>query len=397
MIITLSFIACRPLPGAPVDASTLHRKVITGYQGWFRCQGDAAGMGWRHWSRNGRRISPSSVTFEMWPDMSEYGDDEKYAAEGFTYPDGKPASLFSSANPKTVDRHFEWMEKYGIDGVFLQRFLVEASHPSSDLVLDNVRKAAEKHGRAYALCYDLSGHSQERMIERLVADWKRLVDDKKITADKQYLHHNQKPVLFVWGFFSDRFDAATANKMIDALKTDEKYGVTLIGGCQHGWRTETDAEWAKAFRRFDVISPWNVGNVQMIDGKKHANTQSWKADQAAAKEAKIDFLPVVYPGFGWINLQGESAARQTIPRLGGEFFWRQFVVADELDLDMVYVAMFDEVDEGTAIFKVTNDPPREAKFQTLEGLPSDWYLRLVGEGTKVIRGEQKATKELPIK
>ena len=72
-------------------------------------------------------------------------------------------------------------------------------------------------------------------------------------------------------------------------------------------------------------------------------------------------------------------------------------MADELDLDMVYVAMFDEVDEATAIFKVTNDPPREAKFQTLEGLPSDWYLRLTGEGTKVIRGQTKATKELPIK
>src|SRR5207244_1978835 len=83
---------------------------LCGYQGWFRCPGDPAGGGFGHWSRNGREITPDSITFEMWPDMSEYGEDEKYAAPGFTYPDGKAAALFRSANAKTVKRHFEWME-----------------------------------------------------------------------------------------------------------------------------------------------------------------------------------------------------------------------------------------------------------------------------------------------
>lgn len=63
---------------------------------------------------------------------------------------------------------------------------------------------------------------------------------------------------------------------------------------------------------------------------------------------------------------------------------------------MAYVAMFDEVDEGTAIFKVTNTPPTQARFATLDGLPTDWYLRLTGEGSKVIRGERKATEKPPI-
>ena len=43
-------------------------------------------------------------------------------------------------------------------------------------------------------------------------------------------------------------------------------------------------------------------------------------------------------------------------------------------MDMAYVAMFDEVDEGTAIFKVTNWPPRPGRFMTFDGLPSDWYF-----------------------
>ena len=55
---------------------------------------------------------------------------------------------------------------------------------------------------------------------------------------------------------------------------------------------------------------------------------------------------------------------------------------------MAYVAMFDEVDEATAIFKVRDDPPVQARFQAREGLPSDWYLRLAGEGSKLIRGER---------
>jgi hypothetical protein len=34
-----------------VEASPLRGKVMCGYQGWFRCPGDAANMGWIHWNR----------------------------------------------------------------------------------------------------------------------------------------------------------------------------------------------------------------------------------------------------------------------------------------------------------------------------------------------------------
>ena len=78
----------------------------------------------------------------MWPDTSEFAADEKYPAPGFTHPDGTPAHLFSSAHPKTVERHFEWMQQYGIDGVFVQRFLVELGKPSTDRVLGHVRASA---------------------------------------------------------------------------------------------------------------------------------------------------------------------------------------------------------------------------------------------------------------
>jgi hypothetical protein len=107
-----------------VDTTSVRGKVMCGYQGWFRCPGDAANLGWIHWSRDSRRIAPDLLTFEMWPDMTDYLPAERYPAPGFTYPGGRQAELFSSDDARTVLRHFEWMRDYGIDGAWLQHFLV---------------------------------------------------------------------------------------------------------------------------------------------------------------------------------------------------------------------------------------------------------------------------------
>jgi hypothetical protein len=64
---------------------------------------------------------------------------------------------------------------------------------------------------------------------------------------------------------------------------------------------------------------------------------------------------------------------------------------------MIYVAMFDEINEGTAILKCTNAPPTNqppAKFLTYEGLPSDHYLWLTGQAGRMLRGETPLNKEL---
>jgi hypothetical protein len=382
---------------AAVDATTLRHKVLCGYQGWFRCPGDTTGEGWRHWSRDARKLGPATVAVEMWPDLSECDDDEKFLAPAFSGPDDKSAYLFSSANPKTVDRHFRWLQQYGIDGVFLQRFVVELKNRSVDQVLDHVRQSANRTGRVFALCYDLSGAPEERVYDLVVTDWKRLVDDANLTQDGRYLRHNGKPVLFVWGFFPDRFGAKLAHRLVDFFKSDPRYGVWLVGGCPWSWRTEQDREWGRVFRRFDVISPWNTGNATMEADQKQASTGAWRDDLDEAKRAGMGYLPVVYPGFGWRNLKGARAGQDDLPRLGGAFYWRQFSTAAELGVEMAYVAMFDEVDEGTAIFKVSNTPPRPGRFVTYEGLPSDWYLRLTGEGAKLLRGERANQKAIPIK
>ena len=49
--------------------------------------------------------------------------------------------------------------------------------------------------------------------------------------------------------------------------------------------------------------------------------------------------------------------------------------------EMIYVAMFDEVNEGTAIFKCSDNPPvsEVAQFIDMDGKPSDHYLWLTGK------------------
>ena len=191
-----------------VDTTSVRGKVMCGYQGWFRCPKDAAGMGWYHWSRDPQRIATNLLTFEMWPDMSDYTATERYPAPGFTYPGGGQAELFSSDDPRTVLRHFEWMRDYGIDGVWLQHFLVglpggpeaATSYPSHLRVLNHVRAAALKTGRVWALSYDCAGMPVKDIYDVLTSDWKKMVDEK-VLEDPRYLHQGGKPVVQIWGFY----------------------------------------------------------------------------------------------------------------------------------------------------------------------------------------------------
>ena len=51
--------------------------------------------------------------------------------------------------------------------------------------------------------------------------------------------------------------------------------------------------------------------------------------------------------------------------------------------------------EGTAIFKVTSTPPEGNFFDTYEGQPADWYLRLTRAATKMIRGDIPLSVTMP--
>jgi hypothetical protein len=391
-----------------VDATTLKGTVMCGYQGWFRCPGDAANQGWQHWSRDRHRLAPQTLTFEMWPDLSEYSPGELFSAQGFTHADGKPAFLFSSDNAATVDRHFAWMRDYGIDGAWLQHFVVDLPGGSSadrfaarSRVLRYVADAAQKAGRVWALSYDVAGCPEDKIYDILTTDWQRLAATGIVGRDR-YLHHQGRPVVQIWGYYannsSNAMTPALATRLFDFFKADGAHAAYLVGGGDWDWRRNKDPEWQAMYRRMESYAPWNVGNYALGPaGERHASIDWWKEDKRQCDAQGTLWMPVVYPGFSWDNLRQQPPGTSTIPRLGGRFLWEQFHALTELQPDSIYVAMFDEVDEGTAIFKVTSSPPVEAHFVGYEGLPSDWYLRLVGAGAQMVRGKIPATREIPIK
>jgi hypothetical protein len=140
-----------------------------------------------------------------------------------------------------------------------------------------------------------------------------------------------------------------------------------------------------------------VGRYASLDEAAAHAARCWKPDLQWCREHKKEYLPVLFPGFSWHNLKPESPLDQ-IPRQKGNFLWKQFVEARKAGASMAYVAMFDEMDEGTAIFKISNDPPvGESLFVTLEGLPSDHYLWLSGMGGKLLRGELPVTSAMPLR
>jgi hypothetical protein len=390
-----------------VDPNTLSNKLMMGYQGWFACPGDgSAPNAWIHWFRNNNPVA-TNLTVDLWPDMSELDPDELFAT-AMTYSNGAPAKLYSAYNQKTVLRHFKWMADNRLDGVFFQRFLSDLSGSSLSLrnqVAANVRLGAETYGRAFAIMYDISGYPTNNLISALTNDWGYLVNSQHFTSSPYYLRHKGKPVVAIWGFgFSGRSDTpAQAQQTAAWFKAA---GCTVMVGVPSNWRTltgdaQTNPAWSNAFRAFDIISPWAVGRYGDNAGADTYRNNVTVPDLADCAAHGIDYLPVIFPGFSWTNLN--SGPYNQIPRQGGNFYWHQAYNALRSGCSMIYGAMFDEVDEGTAMFKLAPtaaQQPAQGNFVPLNvdgySLPSDWYLRLANEAGKMLRGESPVQGTIPI-
>ncbi|MEM7010296.1 MAG: glycoside hydrolase family 71/99-like protein [Verrucomicrobiota bacterium] len=381
----------------------LDGRVVTGYQGWFRAEGDGSKLGFHHYQKGGK-FEPGSCTIDLWPDLSEFDDDEKFPTP-FRHEDGSIAHVFSSIHPKTVDRHFQWMSEFDIDGAFVQRFGVHGAKPHRDhrkLLFENhklmyCRDAAMKHGRSWVLMYDLSGLADDDFT-RLAEDWKNLRTRMKLgtdTNDSAYLHLNGKPLVAIWGvgFGDDReYGLEKAEWFISLLKHNPDWGgMSIMLGVPYGFREQDrdsteDPKLHSVLKLADVLSPWSVGRYRDMERDSAKVVAQQAADMRWCNEHKIEYLPVLWPGFSWRNLTGEVDSE--VSRDGGRFLWRQFQATAAAGGRTAYVAMFDEMDEGTAIFKCTNNPPvGESVFQTYEGLPSDHYLWITQQGRRVLRGE----------
>jgi hypothetical protein len=380
--------------------------VMAGYQGWFNAPGDGAGRGWNHYNNHGR-FEPGACKIDLWPDVTEY---KKTYKTSFVDKNGKPCYVFSSYDGSTTDLHFKWMKEYGVNGVFIQRFVSNVRNPVSlhhnDVVLEHALSAAGKYHRAIAVMYDLSG-MQAGEDSVVIHDWQHLVDEFKVACrgrKQTYLYHRGKPLVVIWGVgFNDHraYGLKEVERILDFLQHDPVYGgCAVMLGVPAYWRdlgrdTEKDPHLEDVLRRADIIHPWFVGRYN--DDGYPSFRERLGADMAWCKRNGVDYVPTVWPGFSWHNMYDKSPMNQ-IPRDSGRFYWKQIVGAIGAGAEMLYVAMFDEVDEGTAIFKVSKNPPEGAssfvRFE--EDVPSDYYLMLTGYAGKMLRHEIPLQKDVPL-
>ena len=397
-----------PLLPARVETNPLAGKVFCGYQGWFNSPGDGSRLGWRHWA-HGDRFLPGRAHVDLWPDVSDLPPAERVETP-YRYADGSTAYVFSSHQAATVRRHFAQMRDYGIDGAFVQRFAVETRDVTMlrdrNVVLAACRLGANETGRAYAVMYDLSGLGRDE-TSAAIDDWKRLVDRAKLTRDPRdgaYLRCFGKPVLAVWGvgFGDDRkYTLGECERLIDFLKNDPTYGGNaVVLGVPAYWRTldrdaAADPDLLRVLAKADVISPWSVGRYDSPDAAKAYAAETLAADVGWAADHYVEVMPVIFPGFSWHNANANAPLDQ-IPRRVGALLWAQAIADRRVGARMLYVAMFDELDEGTAICRLaTTLPTNGERFANEPGVASDHYLWLTGEVGRMLRGQRPADDALP--
>jgi len=380
-----------------VDTSTLTGKVVCGYQGWFRCEGDGSNNGWHHYAAGGK-FEPGHSHIELWPDVGELPPQDRVTTP-FKFTDGRTAEVFSSVRESTAQLHFKWMRDYGIDGAFVQRFTTTTRdkrfREPMDQVLAHCQAAAKANGRGWTLMYDLSG-IKEGGINIVIEDWKRLITEKRLDLkDAAYFKHHGKPLVALWGLgFNDRAPMLDEWSSLIAFLRDD--GCAVMLGVPYYWRTLDhdcikDPKLHELITRADIVSPWAVGRLGTPQDAASHVEKILRPDVAWCAKHKIDYLPVIFPGFSWQNLsksRGQEAKFNAIPRLGGQFLWSQALAARRAGAQMLYVAMFDELDEGTAIFKTENHPPvGSSPFLAEPELPNDHYLWLTGMLGRLLRGE----------
>lgn len=406
-----------------VDSTTLNGKIMCGYQAWFTAAGYKSGTRWIHWTHDHGMPAGTNLNVEMYPDLREFGQDELFPTAMTR--GGQPVSLYAGSASKTIRRHVRWMQEYGIDGVFVQRFLREhydrdaAYNGLMNEALQGVKTSCGEYGRVFAVMYDVSGmRSNEHWWACMQADWKKLVDEG-LTQGGRYVHHNGNPVVGIWGFgFDDRVPEKPdeALRVINWFKSDApaRYRATVFGGVPQWWRlnkwgARTDPGWTNVYRAFNVISPWTVGRFPDTNSFTAFCNNQVPKDLSVASSAGVGYCPVVWPGFSWHNLTRGKGATNQIPRNNGDFYWNMghklvsTMASNRSPLSMLYVAMFDEVNEGTAIYKVAPtraDAPDQGYWLTLDAdglkVPSDWYLRLTYDMGRMLRKEIPLTATRPV-
>ena len=357
-------------------------KLTVGYQGWFAAAGDGSPFNsWQH------------QNLESWPECSEYTNTyagSPFNQDGVVQPgyfgnlgNGRPARLFSSYDQQVANTHCLWMQQSGIDCIALQRFgsaIVVGSVKKAqfDGIATIMKNAAQTYGRKFYIMYDC------KATDPIDVDWTNTITGSlNLTASPYYAKQNGKPVVCFWGV--GKSDRGASTDWLNKINWFKSQGCYVIAGTLGNFTTDTTN--INAYQAADMIMPWWVG--------KQSNFQtSYINDLAWCNARNIDYQGCVYSGTAFSNTNGQTVSpRNQIKKMHGDFMWQMWAGIRNAGVQSAYVAMFDEAQEATSIFKCAEtvaDIPAGKYFLTLDadGVPvsSDFYLRLVNNGQKMMKG-----------
>jgi hypothetical protein len=374
-------------------------KTFAGYQGWF-ATGNLTG-GWSHWSSTVPAVN--NITFDVYPNVSEYADSSLSPSNLGNFGSGTQSKLYNSQTQDAITKHFGYMQQYGIDGVALQRFPVSTGMQltTTPAIKEPVKimKAAEQYNRAFYLMYDIAGADSNTLVNDIEFDWVYNVERSySLITSPAYATLNGKPVVCLCGFGIDGRPGNPAQAQ-ELLTFFHNRGCYVIVSTMWTWRSL--APYQQFFLNADMISPWTVGTyVDSVSYTSYYNNVLIP-DYTYCQQNNIKYFPVIFPGFSWSLWNGQQP--NLIPRKAGTFFWQQATGLKNLGFNNMYIAMFDEYDEGTAIIKEATDYfeiPNNQFFITtsVDGtwLSSDFYLRTAGAAIKMMKGQTPETALPPV-
>ncbi len=371
--------------------------IFAGYQGWFNTPSRGPKR-WVHWAP-GVPPAPGKVTFELYPDVTEYPASVLETTNLGNLGNGSPSRLYSADTDDVIRLHMSWMKGYGIDGIALQRFVCELGDPVFKTwrtsVLERIQRLAPSYQRYFYIEYDISGANPNTLSSTIKSDWETIKSAFNLINNPYYAKSGGRPVVTLWGYGFSHNNVGPKD-LRDVASYLRGQGVYLILGVPTDWRTSFFGFSAEDFlSNANLIQPWSVGYFQSSSQLFSAGSLSKSIkDRELCFSKGVDYQRVIWPGFAWSNWNGGN--RNMIPRKGGQFFRDQFRFSADVapTFTSMFIAMFDEFDESTAIAKAARDRsmiPTSQYFLTLDAdgisLPSDHYLKLAGELTRKYHNE----------
>ncbi|KAF2172726.1 hypothetical protein M409DRAFT_16687 [Zasmidium cellare ATCC 36951] len=378
---------------AAYDHAQLNGMTVFGYQAWYptwdpnhqpQDQVHSNDFKWFN-PAQGTPGPPNPPNSQVLTDTLPYVEDypsECWETTNFILANGSHAQFFNSYCTAVIEKHFQYMVQYGIDGVFVQRFF-DAATPSNDYynatlqALQTIQQMAEKYNKYFAVEYDLSGKTDawgpDQYLTILQNDYNNVV--KPLFSSKSYIYNGTRPVVEIWGVAINNGTGPNGSKFKDIINRFQEAPENpfMVAGVPHNWldyKTRDPNGYWPAFQQADCIQPWPVGAFSTISDFQWSVQHELLPGKAQTDSWGIKFGGAFTPGGSNRNANTNATYQPPLgSRFNGTFYEEQLKSFSNGTVKawFNFGAMFDEYTEG----KPAIQPP---SFKNLPTNPNPGFL-----------------------